>query len=430
MRARNEQSSNIFQARDTNKKVITIKNKGLMRKSNLVLLAAAASMLASCSNEKLLSDNQDAQAPIGFASYSEKATRGTNTQTDLEYYHNTFAVYGTKQSTDDNTIIQYIFGGNATEETGVKDGVTCTYSGDDNPDALYGDWIYDFPRFWDKKGEYDFIAYAPVSANNPIRYKYNAAKAQVGDNGNDFVLKSGSSFILTGTNLQATDPGTAEKLKGFTGADGTDIDLMTSRSEAVSGATRTAGTPVNLLFKHILSKLNVRVNKDENLYGYTVKVKSIEITGFKDKGTAYSEKKYSSTTPQSGWTADVDNAGYKLAYNAALSSDLEKQLNEGNYTENVPNYTSGKPIYFIESLLIPQTIADNQVTLKIRYRIERGAYVDDRADEIDLYDVVDLRNLLDRYNYTLNININPEIIKFDATVAPWDNGGTYNKDVK
>lgn len=429
MRARNEQSSHILQTRETNKKVITIKNKGLMRKSYLVLFAAA-SMLASCSNEKFLSDNQDAQAPIGFASYSEKATRGTNTQTDLEYYHNTFAVYGTKQSTDDNTIIQYIFGGNATEEAGVKDGVTCTYSGDDNLDALYGEWIYDFPRFWDKKGEYDFIAYAPVSANNPIRYKYNATKAQVGDNGNDFVLKDGSSFILTGTNLQATSASTAEKLKGFTGANGTDIDLMTSGSVPVSGATRTAGTKVPLLFKHILSKLNVRVNKAESLYGYNVTVKSIEIKGFKDKGTAYSEKIYSSTTPkQSGWTAGVQDGDYTLAYNATLTSDLEKLLNEGNYTDNAPSYTAGAPIYFIESLLIPQTIAANQVKLKIRYRIERGAYVDDRADEIDLYDVVDLRNLLDRYNYTLNININPEIIKFDATVAAWSDGGTYSKDV-
>ena len=59
----------------------------------------------------------------------------------------------------------------------------------------------------------------------------------------------------------------------------------------------------------------------------------------------------------------------------------------------------------------------------------RGAYVDDRADEIDLYDVADLRTLLDRYNYTLNININPEIIKFDASVASWGEGGTYSKDV-
>ena len=399
-----------------------------MRKSNLVLIAAAASMLASCSNEKLLSDNQDAQAPIGFASYSEKATRGTNTQTDLEYYHNTFAVYGTKQSTDDNTIIQYIFGGNATEAAGVKDGVTCTYSGDNNPDAIYEDWKYDFPRFWDRSSEYDFIAYAPVSDNNPIRYKYNAAKAQVGDNGNDFVLKDGSSFILTGTNLQATSASTAEKLKGFTGADGTDIDLMTSISVAVSGATRTAGSKVPLEFKHILSKLNVRVNKAESLYGYTVTVKSIEITGFKDKGTAYSEKIYNITTPQSGWTADVESSTYKLAYNADLTASSFKPLNEGEY-DGDHNYTAGAPIYFIESLLIPQSIADNQVSLKIRYRIERGTYVDDRADEIDLYDIANLHTLLDRYNYTLNININPEVIKFDATVASWSDGGTYSKDV-
>ncbi len=423
---------------------LKIKNKGLMRKKNFVLIAVIATTLASCSNDLLLDNQDSSQATIGFTSFSEKSTRGTNTSTDLEYFHNTFAVYGTKQSNDDETIIQYLFGGNATEEAGVKDGVTCTYQGDDatGHDPLMGEWKYDFPRFWDKSSDYDFIAYAPVSDKNPIRYKYNAVKAQVGDDGNDFVLKSGSSFILTGTNLQATSPGTAEINKGFTGADGTDIDLMTSsdlvkatdRSVAVKGNERIAGTPVQLVFKHILSKLNVRVNKAESLYGYTVTVKSIEITGFEDKGTAYSEKIYSNdaTTPRSGWTAGVQSATYKLAYNAGLIASSFKPLNEGNYTDNAPSYTAGAPIYFIESLLIPQTIVDNQVSLKIRYRIERGAYVDDRADVIDLYDIENLRTLLDRYNYTLNITINPEIIKFDATVATWSwyDGGTHDTEVQ
>ena len=405
-----------------------------MRKSYL-MIAVAATMLVSCADTEKLNNEllNNEQLPIGFSSYSQKATRGDVTaSTNLEFYHNTFAVYGTKQSTDDTSIIQYIFGGKA-DAAGAQDGVTCTYQA--TPDTELGDWKYDFPRFWDKQADYDFIAYTPVSDKNPIRYNYNAAGAQVGDDGNDFILTD--DFILTGTNLQAAEPKEAEILKGFTGANGTDIDIMTSsdliqenkRSAAISGATRS-GDYVNLEFKHILAKLNVRVNKAESLYGYTVTVKSIEINGFKDKATAYSEKIFKNTATEkvSGWTADVEDANYALEYNAGLDASLEQVLNEGSYDANQV-YTAGKPHYFIESLLIPQTIIDNQVSLKIRYRIEKGDYVDDRADNVDLYDITSLRNLLDRHNYTLNITINPDPIKFDAAVADWTDGGTYDKDV-
>ena len=76
MEKRKGQNSDGIQTRET-KKVITIKNKRLMRKSNLVLIAAAASMLASCGKDLILDNSQDAQAPIGFASYSEKEAENT-----------------------------------------------------------------------------------------------------------------------------------------------------------------------------------------------------------------------------------------------------------------------------------------------------------------------------------------------------------------
>ena len=47
-----------------------------MRKRDLIMIAAVATTLAACSNEKLLHDNQDTPEAIGFASYSERSTRG------------------------------------------------------------------------------------------------------------------------------------------------------------------------------------------------------------------------------------------------------------------------------------------------------------------------------------------------------------------
>lgn len=399
------------------------------------MLVASAAIFAACSETEKIQENlQDYEpAAIGFTSYAEKATRGdASIATNLEFYHNTFAVYGSKKNAD-NTV-QYAFGGQPTA-AGIQNGVTCTYQED--ADAVLGDWKYDFPRFWDKQAKYNFIAYAPVSDDNPIRYSYNAENAEVGADGNDFCFSNGS-FILTGTNLQV-NAGTEEINKGFTGA-GKDLDLMTSndlastdKSVQKNGATRTPGEEVNLIFKHILSKLVVTVNKSQTLYGYTVTIKGIQITGLKDKATAYSEKTYTAgnpaatpaVAPQSGWTVSPtnNNADYAIVYNGT-----PKVLNEGTLVSNV--WTAGAPFYFIESLVIPQVIeGQDNIKLKIQYNITKDSYIDDRADEIALKDVTAFARLLDRHKYILNIIIGPEAIKFDASATVWANGGSFDANV-
>ena len=174
-----------------------------MRKS-IYILAAAATMLVSCAQTEKINNDllNNEQAVIGFASYSEKTTRGNvDINTNLEYYHSTFAVYGTKENKHDATDIQYVFGGKA-EAAGAQAGVTCTYQA--TPDAVLGDWKYTDPRFWDKQADYNFIAYAPALAQNPIRYYYNAEKAEVGDAGNWF--KTTDAYILEGRSQGRSKP--------------------------------------------------------------------------------------------------------------------------------------------------------------------------------------------------------------------------------
>lgn len=402
-----------------------------MRKS-FYILAAAATMLVSCAQtEKINNDlRTNESAAIGFTSYAEKATRGDmGNAANLEFYHGTFAVYSSKKNAD-NTV-QYAFGGIPTA-AGIQDGVTCTYQ--ESPDAVLGDWKYDFPRFWDKQASYNFIAYAPALAGNPIRYSYNADNAEVGADGNDFCFSNGS-FVLTGTNLQV-NAGTTEINKGFTGLNGKDMDIMTSnnlsgndKSVSINGATRNAGDFVNLTFKHILSKLVVTVNKAQSLYGYNVTIKGIQITGLKDKATAYSEKIYTEGDPNadpvvypaSGWTVSEtnDDDNYTIVYDGA-----EQLLNDGTITNSV--WTAGAPYYFIESLIIPQTLtSSNDIKLAIQYNITKDSYNDDRADEIDLKTIAQFSRLLDRHKYILNIVVGPEAIKFDATATGWADGGSF-----
>lgn len=394
----------------------------------ILYLAAAATMMVSCmETEKIGNDLQEAneQNVIGFASYSEKATRGdVNVNTNLEYYHNTFAVYGTKKNKNNANDIQYVFGGKA-EAAGAQDGVTCTYQ--DPADAVLGDWKYTDPRIWDKQADYDFIAYAPALDGNPIRYYYNAANAEVGDAGNWF--KTSSDYILAGTNLQATAT-KAEIVKGFN-ADGTDLDLMISGSEVKDGANH--GEYVGLSFKHILSKLNVTITQDETLYNSVVTINEVKITGFKDKGS-YDQAIYNAAAnpKASGWTADVEDDTYKLIYNKQGGQVLDK----GQYVDNDDNNTTpdvfqaGDPYFFIESLVMPQTIEDDQITLTINYTIKTGNYSEDYPYQLDLYDVVALQKFYDGYNYYLNFTLSTEPIKFDASVSTWDNQAGVAKTIE
>lgn len=366
-----------------------------------VLIAVVAIVFAACSSDVVLNDIAESQTDtpkaIGFTSFSEKITRA---DTDLEYYHNTFVVYGTKQSTVDNAI-QYVFGGKAAA-AGNQEGVTCTYNA---TAGVTGNWEYVNPRYWDKQAEYDFIAYAP--ANAPLRYYYGAADAQVGDANNEFVTNA--DYTLAGTNLQATAT-TAEKVKGFTDA-GVDLDLMISAAKPQSGSNNA---DVALVFKHILSKLNVTFVKAAVLDGATVTVSSVEITGLKEKGS-YKESDYVNDefTKTSGWTASTSGGGYKLAY-----SDGQEL-----------NASDGLPYFFIESLVMPQTIADDQVTLKAKYTIQTGGYSENYTYQLDLYDVEALRKYFDGYNYTLKFTIQPDVIKFDAEVTVWDNQAASNQTI-
>lgn len=388
-----------------------------MRKSNLVLIAAAASMLVSCGKDLILDNSQDVQAPIGFASYSERATRGDNTKKDnLEFYHNTFAVYGTKVNKKDATKFQYVFGGKPVTGTLNPAGVTCTYQA--TADPVLGDWKYTDPRFWDKQANYDFIAYAPVSDANPICYYYSAENALVGATGNMFKTKE--DYVLQGTNLQATATD-AEKVKGFTAEAGKDLDLMITAPDHRDGASH--GGDVNLVFRHILSKLNVTVAKSLALQGCTVTVKDITISGLKNNGT-YLESTYVNTTDSkvSGWTATKsDPYAYNLAYSTADGQilndgtiDNSKQPTEEGY------FTPGKPFFFIESLMLPQSItAADQVILTMNYTIKSGSYTEEYPYVLDLYEIAKLQNIYEGYNYTLNFTIDPDVIIFDAEATTW-----------
>jgi hypothetical protein len=415
-KGKNRNATAFHQTRELLNEFQTLKNKGLMRKSYFVLIAAA-SMLASCSNETFLDENVS-QTPIGFTSFSEKLTKAI-AETDLEFFHNTFVVYGTKKSTVD-AAISSVFDGGATSLVTFSEGA-----------AAPNDWTYSPYRYWDKQANYKFIAVAPNTSI--IKYTWDKEASplkEVGDATYDFVTVAAAGYTLYGQNLQYIS--TQDEIKkGFTTSDQTtkkDVDLMTSEINSQTGSSHD--TDVNLEFKHILAKLNVSVAKAQVLNDADVYVRSVEITKLNDNGK-YAESNYNATatTPVSGWSdVTIKNAGYKLSY--AYDNDTEATTGKGKELADF-NTTNNKtvPNYFIESLVMPQDVpasATDQAELILKYTIVTGsgdaAHPEDYTYKFKLAEAFE--RFYDRCNYTLVFTINPTVITFDATVAQWGNGGT------
>jgi hypothetical protein len=217
------------------------------------LAAAMLTAMTACQNSPVLIETElkditlvqpDSTCPIQFATFANRSTRAVATINDLEFYHPTFKVYGTKTS-NEGTKVQSIF-------EGVT--ITANIAEGEEPNT----WQYDTDRYWDKQADYyQFVAFAPAHA--PIAYQHNLV--EVNDETASFF--SPEDYTLIGQNLMQGAPAAAEKNAGFTGEtdqDGnaiTDCDVMRSAPFAV---TEPKTTPVvTLNFSHTLAKLMVTI---------------------------------------------------------------------------------------------------------------------------------------------------------------------------
>jgi hypothetical protein len=378
------------------KKVLTNKTtKGLMKK--ILILAAAATMLVACAEtEKLNNDLRTNDAPrvIGFGTISEKATRA-NVE-NLEVYHQTFAVWSTKKSSN-NGAVEKVFEGDS-----LKDIITY-----DETKMDPNHWTYKPYRYWDKQAVYSFVAVAPnasiVRYNNP---------ADVADNGGTYTTTNAAGYTLVGQNLQTTDaPAQAEIKKGFTGGEGKDTDIMTAGKITRDGAATIED--VNLGFKHILAKLNVSIAKDPIYDNVKVIIDTVIVSGLDDNGT-YNEATSGTT---SGWTSSKVNNDYKLSWINASGVELLNGEGQGE------DYVAGKPLYFIESLVMPQSIEQEAEKLFIGYRIVSGDHTEKYNYQLYLQDSVGYKvfdNFMEKNNYTIKLTVKPNVITFDASTDVWN----------
>ena len=363
-----------------------MKNK-IYISTRITIAATLAAAMVGCSQTPVLVDttfenieqiNPTKEKKIEFSTFADRNSRAAATAYDLEFYHPTFKVYATKTSNNGDKV-QPIF-----------QGVTVTASISEDEDTP-NTWEYDTDRYWDKQADnYQFVAFAPAHA--PLGYQHNLVEV----NHETASFFSTADLTLIGQNLQEGAPATAEKNAGFTGTEGTDCDVM--RSAPFTVTDPAAASVVTLNFSHTLAKLLVTAKANADA-PYVITLNHIYVGSLLSTGT------YDHTA---GW----QTKGYATV--------------DYSFSTPATGLSASQKTYFIESLMMPQTITDGQV-LTMAYTVTSGTYSEEFTYKATLDQLFagKATAFAPGNSYSVNFNIAPEnhIITFDAGVSGWTEPG-------
>ena len=439
-----------------------------MKKSYL-MIAAAAALFAACSDTEKLNEvvnEQLTDQPLAFSAYADKVLKGTNS-TALNDFYTTFGVYGWKTV---NGAVQTpaVFENEINEYFTADGNGTTVYDGTDEkpskewavPATFVPAWYYENVRYWDKTASsYEFFAIAPYEATATYSVTAGASNISIATAATPYNISNEKNLAIAGN---PAVPQATLSYSGFT------KDYMIADKVTVNPKTRTPNTAVDLVFHHILTKLNVKIQKAGSYKGQqTLQVNKLEIANLASKANFT----YTTSMTTDGWT-EATKTGEGNNY--SLKVETAYALNgTTNYNE----------CYWIEALIFPQTTnckaADLQSSaenlsdcyLYIQYQIGNEvynayydlAYVFDNtlapvaatyytAAEAAAYN--EENNLTDAddgykhendlktdaipggdysFNqgsqYNLTLTVGPEPIYFDATVTPWVTETAVSHDV-
>ena len=448
-----------------------------------LFIIAAATIVASCTDNDSFKriNNEGDNATIGFTSFTDKITKADVAENSEALYswtfydhQESFQVWARKKGQPDHDV----FGGTkvTVEREGTENNYTYKYS-------------YAPARFWDKNAEkYHFYAAAPAqpAGDNPA-WKWtfvdteNNASLITDNNLGAGYFKTTST--LNGVNLKHVDNLTTANnrsalsniFKGITVSannSATDIDKLVAAPCEVENAYYNKANPeaVNLNFIHILSKLNVTISTSlyDSEHQYDIDLLAFEIHnipnyGSFDESTAIpsSKKAIRWSRGESTTTTDILTGIVVDDKNTAdTEDDVDTHIDVALPTSNG---TTGEKQYIVESLIIPQNNAYEEVALdgiahteqgehpfnaptkpyfKISYSIDGDIFtqyfnlaaaflnynnISQKKTATGLVDLVTTGENADPTSFgfyegwqnTLNIIINPEKIEFTAEVATW-----------
>lgn len=428
-----------------------------MKKSYLMIAAAAALLVACSDNDTYKSAVQEEQMeqPLSFSAYADKVTKGENS-TALKDFYTEFGVYGWKtvKKIDDPTTTEpkSVFENEPNEYFAQDKNGNTVYDGTDEkpsiewrfPNSFEAGWYYENIRYWDKMAtEYQFFAIAPYESTPTYSVNPGDANIAIASSTDKYDIEGENNLALVADDNNNLIPQTALAYSGFK------KDYMIAEKKVVAPKGVVTTQDVQLVFHHILTKLNVKVKKSDNYNGNQIlKVNELKITNL----TKESNFEFTTGMKTNGWknksgvrTIDI-NTPYALDNGATASPAMT------DYPDN----------YWIETLMFPQVTtckaAGAQPTnegldgiyLYVQYQIGSElfnayydlAYVFDQTtapqtiyytatdQEVvngdktvdDIKDVIPGTDFIfaQGSQYNLTLIIGPEPIHFETSVTAWD----------
>lgn len=397
-------------------------------KKSIITIIAAASMLAACyDNVKLNNDPEfqpTANDMIGFSTYSEKATRASETNSvNLYDFYKTFDVYAWKNSgADEQNVFNHVPVEYFTTDT---QGTYVYKTAPAKPSTEWGaswatsfkGWFYQEIRYWDKLAAgYNFYAIAP--------YEPTPSPALAIANGDDNI-KIGSASdtykISTEKNL-ATLGDTLTKDKRYFGF---------KKDYMLAEKSETKNDLVILNFHHILTKFNVLITLTDTYTGLQpFTVKELDIVGFEDEGSFVYN---TDGMTKNGWTTKAGST-----YNWKFDKDYILK----NVPESETDKTEYSGYYWLQTLIFPQTLTCAAPGGLKEAPASKYLYIEYTIGDETFKAYYDLAYVFDNNltaggtypleqgsEYTINIKVGPEPIVFDAKATKWADELIINHEI-
>lgn len=320
-----------------------------MKKSSIVLAAAVVILSACAENDTFKSaanEQQKADQALSFSAYADKVTRGTNS-TALQDFYTVFGVYGWKTVAKTD--------GNGTEELDVFNNVpneyfatdakgNVVYDGDDEKpskewvlgDNFQGAWYYKDVRYWDKMAtSYQFFAIAPYESTPTYSVNPGDANIAIATTSSRYDITTEKNLAMVATTENGpVVPQTALTYSGF------NKDYMIADKKVATPKGTVTTTDVQLIFHHILTKLNVKVKKSTSYIGtQLLKVNQLTIANLDEKGNFV----YNTNMTKNGWSTE-GSRDFTIATPYALANGATADPAMTDYPDN----------YWIETLIFPQ----------------------------------------------------------------------------
>ena len=374
-----------------------------MKKSYL-MIAAAATLFAACASNEIKNDVKNfAESPIDFSTFTTKQTKAENSgetgTTSLSGHHTTFKVWGAK----------------------VADGThQAVYAANDPGTVTFESsaWSASPKKFWDKSAtNYYFYAAAPASQSWGFTF---TSQSDMSDG--TITL---ADYTLAGNNIRTAASTTATA--SWISNTGADRDLMIASPCPVARNAYNKANPdvVNLEFNHILSRLNVLVQKGTNTQNSTVSLMELKVYGMMNKGS-FNEKPNNLTSAQ---------------LEAGTIARWATPVVDGTYVPSAItlNGVTTTPQYVLETLIIPQNVEYQEIDASgsstetepyvyIKYSIDGeeffgyynlAAAFNATADDAGTPEDESIVPFNEGWQNNLTITINPAEIEFDAEVFNW-----------